>query len=81
LPGYAVTLEPGLSIGRVRNVFIVSFPIAIRRHAGVRVADLRTQDALRQRLRELAAVRVRFGYRRGAGSMNAARHGCVTLTV
>jgi hypothetical protein len=42
LPGYAWAIEPGLSIGRVRNVFTLSVPIAIKRHASKSVTDVRT---------------------------------------
>jgi hypothetical protein len=42
LPGYAISIEPGFSISRHKNLFELTVPVAVRRHATKSVADLRT---------------------------------------
>ena len=44
LPGYAISIEPGFSISRHKNLFELTVPVAVRRHASKSVADVRTNN-------------------------------------
>ena len=42
LPGYAISIEPGLSLSRGKNRFTLTAPVAVERHADNLLADERT---------------------------------------
>jgi len=42
LPGYAVSIEPGLTVSKGRNFFSLTAPVAVERHASKSLADERT---------------------------------------
>jgi len=46
LPGYNISLEPGLSISRGKNFFSLTVPVAVKSHGSKLIADVRTNSPL-----------------------------------
>ncbi|MGQ0763279.1 MAG: hypothetical protein ACT4OT_14870 [Acidobacteriota bacterium] len=46
LPGYAISVEPGFTISRKKDLIEFSMPFAIHRHANKSIADVRTNNPL-----------------------------------
>ena len=46
LPGYSIALEPGVTISKSKNVVSLSMPFAVRRHAALSIADVRTANPI-----------------------------------
>ena len=44
LPGYTISLEPGVTVSQGKNFFSVSVPITVKGHGSVSVADHRTSS-------------------------------------
>ena len=46
LPGYAIAIDPGLSLSRGKNLFRLTAPVAVERHGDVSISDRRTNHPL-----------------------------------
>ena len=44
LPGYSLSVEPGVSIARGKNLLVFTVPVAVKRHVSYAVADKRTNS-------------------------------------
>jgi hypothetical protein len=44
IPGYSISVDPGVSIARGRNLFMFTVPVAVKRHVSYAVADRRTNS-------------------------------------
>jgi hypothetical protein len=44
IPGYSVSVEPGFYISRGKDLFSFTVPVAVKRHVGKTVADIRTNN-------------------------------------
>jgi len=44
IPGYWVSVDPGVSIARGRNLFAFTVPVAVKRHVSYAIADKRTNS-------------------------------------
>jgi len=63
LPGYNISLEPGLAISRGRNSFSFTVPVAVKSHGGTSLADARTHSPFAG-IVSLADSQITFNYSR-----------------